>query len=162
MLMYFQNIGRGIITVLKSMAVAWRHLFTKSVTLQYPTERWIMPERSRARLFNKIEDCIGCGQCARVCTTNCIWIQTEKRGKDEPEVLTSGGVAIKLRTYVYDIDMAHCCYCGICTFSCPTHSLVMTPAYEYSVYDKSEFRYHFAKDKPMADKTSKANSIASV
>jgi NADH-quinone oxidoreductase subunit I len=162
MLMYFQNIWLGTITVLNSMAVAWRHLFTSSVTLQYPTVKWKMPERTRARLFNKIEDCIGCGQCARVCTTSCIQIQTEKRGKEEPEVFASNGTtAIKMRTYVYDIDMTHCCYCAICTFSCPTHCLAMTREYEYSVYDKSNHIYHFAKDKPMVDKASKANPIAS-
>jgi NADH-quinone oxidoreductase subunit I len=156
MLIYFQNIGMGIITVLKSMAVAWRHLFTPSVTLQYPTEKWTMPERSRARLLNKIEDCIGCGQCARICPTKCIAIQTEKRSKEEPEVFASDGTAIRLRTYVYDIDMTRCCYCALCTFQCPTHCLVMTSAYEYSAYDKKDHIYHFAKEKPLTNKATNA------
>jgi NADH-quinone oxidoreductase subunit I len=146
MLTYFKNIGLGIITVLNSMGVAWRHLFSPSVTLQYPTQRWKLPERARARLFNKMEDCIGCAQCARACPTNCIKIKTEKRGKDEPEKFSSNGTALKLRTYVYDIDMTLCCYCGICTFGCPTHCLVMTGEYEYSVYDKNDHIYKFAKE----------------
>jgi len=152
MFTYFRDIGLGITTVLKSMGVAWRHLFTPSVTLQYPTEKWTMPERSRARLLNIIEDCIGCGQCARVCPTECIRIQTEKRGKEEPEIVASNGTAIKLRTIVFDIDMTLCCYCALCTFACPTHCLVMTPAYEYSVYDKREHVYHFAKERSKIDK----------
>jgi NADH-quinone oxidoreductase subunit I len=155
MLAYFKNIGIGIITVLKSMGVAWRHFFTRSVTLQYPTVKWTMPERSRARLFNKIEDCIGCGQCTRVCPTHCISIQTEKRGKDEPEIFASNGTAIKLHTVVYDIDMTLCCYCALCTFSCPTQCLVMTGAYEYSAYDKKDHIYHFAKEKLLKDKAPK-------
>jgi NADH-quinone oxidoreductase subunit I len=149
MVTYFRNLWLGLITVLNSMGIAWGHLFTRSVTLQYPTERWTMPERSRARLFNKIDDCIGCGQCARSCPTACITIQTEKRGKDEPQVFASDGTAKKLRTVVFDIDMTLCCYCGLCTFTCPTHCLVMTGAYEYSVYDKCEHTYHFAKEKPL-------------
>jgi NADH-quinone oxidoreductase subunit I len=149
MLTYFKNLGLGLITVLNSMGVAWRHLFTPSVTLQYPTVKWPMPERSRARLFNKIEDCIGCGQCARACPTNCITVQTEKRGKDDPEMFASDGTVIKLRTCVFDIDMTLCCYCALCTFPCPTHCLVMTGEYEYSVYDKEEHIYHFAKDKAL-------------
>jgi NADH-quinone oxidoreductase subunit I len=159
MLTYFRNLGLGLMTVLNSMGVAWRHLFTRSVTLQYPTVKWTMPERSRMRLFNKIEDCIGCGQCARVCPTNCILIRTEKRGKDEPEVFASDGTAIRLRTCVYDIDMTLCCYCALCTFPCPTHCLVMTGEYEYSVYDKKDHIYHFAKDKPMTATVPKEQPI---
>jgi formate hydrogenlyase subunit 6/NADH:ubiquinone oxidoreductase subunit I len=157
---YFRDILLGTVTILKSMYVACKHFFTPSVTLQYPTERWTMPERTRARLLNKIEDCIGCGQCARVCPTDCIHIQTEKRGKKEPEIFASNGTAIKMRTYVYDIDMTLCCYCALCTFSCPTHCLIMTGEYEYSVYDKAEHIYHFAKDKPLTKKALEGPSTA--
>jgi len=157
MLNYFKDIGLGIITVLRSMWVAWKHLFTPAVTLQYPTEKWTMPERARARLFNKIEDCIGCGQCARVCPTKCITLKTEKRSKEEPEVFASDGTPIRMRTYLYDIDMALCCYCGLCTFACPTHSLKMTAAYEYSVYDLKDHIYHFAKEQPLVQGMAKQN-----
>jgi len=149
---YFTDIGMGIVTTAYSMWIAFKHLFVPAVTLQYPTVKWNLPERARARLFNKIEDCIGCGQCARVCPTDCIRIETEKRGKDEPPVFASDGTPIKLRTYVFDIDMTLCCYCGLCTFPCPTHCLTMTREYEYSVYDKKDHVYHFAVDKPLAGK----------
>jgi NADH-quinone oxidoreductase subunit I len=157
---YFRDIGLGTVTILKSMGVACKHFFTPSVTLQYPTEKWTMPERARGRLFNKIEDCIGCGQCARVCPTNCIHVQTEKRGKDEPEIFASNGTPIKMRTYEYDIDLALCCYCALCTFSCPTQCLVMTGEYEYSVYDKNDHIFHFAKDRPRLGKAPKEQSTA--
>ena len=150
MISYFKELGLGIWTVLTSMLVACRHLFTPSVTLQYPTEKWPMPERTRAKLFNKIEDCLGCGQCARVCPTGCITIKTEKRGKDEPEKFASNGTPIKMRTYVYDIDTSLCCYCGLCTFSCPTNCLTMTPDYENSAYSLDDLILHFAKEKPAA------------
>ena len=158
MLTYFRNLGLGLITVLNSMGVAWRHLFTPSVTLQYPTVKWTMPERSRSRLLNKIEDCIGCGQCARVCPTNCITVQTEKRGKDEPEVYASDGTVKKLRTIIFDIDMALCCYCGLCTFTCPTKCLIMTTEYEYAVYDVKDHIYHFAREKSLTPKTNEGQS----
>ena len=61
----------------------------------------------------------------------------------------SDGTVIKLRTVVYDIDMTLCCYCALCTFNCPTHCLVMTGEYEYSVYDKNEHIYHFAKERSL-------------
>ncbi|MBN2318194.1 MAG: NADH-quinone oxidoreductase subunit I [Acidobacteria bacterium] len=158
MLTYFRNIGQGILTIVNSMAVASRHLFKPSVTLQYPKEKWAMPERSRMRLHNKVEDCIGCGQCARTCPTDCILVKTEKRGKEEPPVFAADGTAKKLRTYVFDIDMALCCYCGLCTFACPTQCLVMTGDYEYSVYSIDEHIYHFAKEKPLIPAGSKEQS----
>ena len=149
MLTYFKNIGQGIATIVSSMAVAGQHLFKDSVTLQYPKEKWTLPERSRMRLNNKVEDCIGCQQCARACPTDCIVVKTEKRGKDEPPVFASDGTAKKLRTYLFDIDMALCCYCGICTLTCPTKCLTMTGDYEYSVYNIDEHIYHFAEEKPL-------------
>jgi formate hydrogenlyase subunit 6/NADH:ubiquinone oxidoreductase subunit I len=147
---YFRDIWRAIVTTLQSMWVTLPHFFrpNKGYTIQYPTQRWKMPERSRGRLFNKITDCLGDGQCARVCPTKCIFLKSEKRGKDEPEVYTTDGTPRKLRVYQYDIDMTLCCYCGLCTFSCPTNSLVMTEEYEYSAYDKSDLLYHFAEEKP--------------
>lgn len=149
MLGYFKDVWRSAITVLRSMWEALLHLFTPSVTMQYPAEKWVMPERSRGRLHNNIRDCIGCSACARACPTSCITLKTEKRSKDEPEVFASNGTPIKLRTYVYDIDMTLCCYCGLCTFACPTQCLAMTPAYEYAVYDKKDHIFHFAVDKPL-------------
>jgi NADH-quinone oxidoreductase subunit I len=151
MLTYFRNIGQGVMTIVNSMTVASRHLFKPSVTLQYPKERWTLPERSRMRLDNRIDDCIGCGQCARACPTDCIVVKTEKRSKDEPPVFASDGTAKKLRTYVFDIDMALCCYCGICTFTCPTKCLTMTGDYEYSVYNLDDHIYHFARERSAAE-----------
>lgn len=150
---YGRDIFQGVFTVLKGMGVTWNRLFKPGITLQYPVERWEMPERSRMRLFNKIEDCIGCGQCARACPVDCIFIDTEKREKDEPDLFASDGTAIKLRTTRFDIDMTLCCYCNLCTYPCPTHCLYMTDEYEYSAYDKSGLLYRFAVDKPRTEWT---------
>src|SRR6185295_2400478 len=37
------NVWEGFFTVLVGMRITWRHIFTKPVTLQYPSERWPLP-----------------------------------------------------------------------------------------------------------------------
>ena len=147
---YFKDIFESVWTILLGMKVTIKHFMGRNKTLQYPSEKWNLPERSRMRLFNKIEDCIGCGQCVRACPVDCIYMTTEKRGKDELPIYASDGTPIKLRVTQFDIDMSLCCYCNLCTYPCPTHCLLMTQEYEFAVYSKQEFLYRFAKDKPLA------------
>jgi ferredoxin len=87
---YFKDILESIWSVALGMIITFKHLFTRACTLQYPDERWTLPERSRMRLFNKIEDCIGCGQCVRACPVDCIYMTTEKRTKRPRSSLPMG------------------------------------------------------------------------
>src|SRR5213080_1433227 len=142
---YFKDIIESVWTVLLGMKITFKHLFTRACTLQYPDQRWTLPERSRMRLFNKIEDCIGCGQCVRACPVDCIYMTTEKRIKEEAPVFAADGTPIKLRVTQFDIDMSLCCYCNLCTYPCPTDCIYMTPEYEFASTDLTKHLYHFAK-----------------
>ena len=62
--------------------------------------------------------------------------------------LTSDGSKKKFRLPTFDIDMAKCCYCGLCTVVCPTECIIMTKAYDYSEYDRENFIYHFGNLSP--------------
>ena len=141
---YFKNIYESVSSIWVGMNITLKHLFTPAITLQYPEERWEMPERSRNQLFNNIDDCIGCDLCARACPVDCIYIETEKVGPDEDLGLTSKGTKKRLKLLRFDIDMALCCYCGLCTYPCPTECLIMTPNYESSVYDRTDLLYEYA------------------
>ena len=140
---YFTNIYQSMASIWVGMNITLKHMFTPAITLQYPDERWEMPERSRNQLFNDIDDCIGCDQCARACPVDCNYIETEKTTDDLG--LTSMGTKKRLKVLRFDIDMALCCYCGLCTYPCPTECLVMTPVYESSVYDRTDLLYVYAK-----------------
>jgi formate hydrogenlyase subunit 6/NADH:ubiquinone oxidoreductase subunit I len=48
----------------------------------------------------------------------------------------------------FDIDMAKCCYCNLCTIPCPTECLQMTPKYENSVYNRANLLYHYSTYAP--------------
>jgi NADH-quinone oxidoreductase subunit I len=145
MIQWLKDAWQGLYTVLVGMTITWRHLFTKSVTLQYPTVKWPLPPRTRMRLFMNYEDCIGCGQCVRACPVNCISLKTEKRAPDAKPIWASTGQPIKLDVTVFDIDMSLCCYCNLCTYPCPTFCLYMTPDYEFATTDLTQHLYRFAK-----------------
>ncbi|MBI2920088.1 MAG: 4Fe-4S dicluster domain-containing protein [Planctomycetes bacterium] len=143
----------GFSSVWDAMVVGLQGYVDKPVTLEYPDERDRLPERARMQLFNKIEDCIGCMQCATACPVDCIMIETIKAPKTEgmPEHhlgKTTDGRDKRLYLPVFDIDMAKCCYCNLCTFPCPTVCLTMTPRFENSTFNRNDLVYHFGKMPP--------------
>jgi NADH-quinone oxidoreductase subunit I len=129
------------------MRLTWRHLFMPSVTLQYPDERWELPPNSRMQLFVNMDDCIGCVQCERACPVQCISIDTIKALPDEVKE-TSTGHKIRFHVTKFDIDMAKCCYCNLCTIPCPTECIYMTPSFEDAAPDRFDLIYHFSQIPP--------------
>ncbi|MDM7916152.1 MAG: NADH-quinone oxidoreductase subunit I, partial [Candidatus Eisenbacteria bacterium] len=130
---YVSDIYQSLKTALVGMSVTGREAFKKPVTLEYPDERWQLPERYRGILHNRQEDCIGCLACARACPVKCIHIEIVKREKDEYGV-TSDGTKITQWIPRFDIDMSLCMLCGLCTEPCPTECLTTTKEYELAVH----------------------------
>jgi NADH-quinone oxidoreductase chain I len=157
---YFRNISESIVTVLIGMGITWRHLFTRAVTIQYPDVKLKLPERARNRLYVNMDDCIGCDQCAMACPVNCIAIETIKSTPDVDLGLTSVGTKKRLYVPRFDIDIAKCCYCGLCVYPCPTECIKMTDVYEFSEYDRQNLVYRFATMSPADVDTAKAKLAA--
>ncbi|MBP1648901.1 MAG: dehydrogenase subunit [Bacteroidetes bacterium] len=157
---YFKNIWDGVLTVLIGMKVTWRHLFTPAVTIQYPDVRLQLPDRARNRLYVNMDDCIGCDQCAMACPVDCITIETVKSTPDVDLGLTSVGTKKRLYVPRFDIDIAKCCYCGLCVPPCPTECIKMTDVYEFSEYDRQSLIYNFAVMTPDAVAEAKAKLAA--
>lgn len=148
MLTYFRDIWDGVVTVLIGMSVTWRHLFTPAVTIQYPDVKLKLPERARNRLYVNMDDCIGCDQCAMACPVDCITIETVKSTPDIDLGLTSVGTKKRLYVPLFDIDIAKCCYCGLCVYPCPTECIKMTDVYEFSEFERENLIYRFATMTP--------------
>lgn len=142
---YFKNIKDAVVTTGVGFGVTFKHLFTRSITLQYPSEKWDLPERSRMRLHMDWQDCIGCFKCARACPVDCIHITTTKVPKDFDLGETSNGSPKRLLVEQFDIDMSECMYCALCVPPCPEECLYMTREYEFSVYDRNELVYDFVR-----------------
>lgn len=141
---YLKNTWLGIWTVLVGMKITFKHLFTPSVTIQYPDVKVALPERVRNRLYVNMDDCIGCDQCARACPVECIEIETVKSLPTEDLGKTSNGKKKALWVTKFNIDIAKCCYCQLCVFPCPTECIYMTDAYEFSEFDRNDLVYKFA------------------
>ncbi|MBI1803845.1 MAG: NADH-quinone oxidoreductase subunit I [Ignavibacteriae bacterium] len=141
---YFRDIFQGIWSVLIGMKVTFLHLFTPAVTIQYPDVKLKLPERARNRLYVNMDDCIGCFQCDIACPVDCFAIETAKALPTEDLGTTSTGQKKKLWVTKFDIDIAKCCYCGLCVYPCPTECIKMTDVYEFSEFDRHQLIYNYA------------------
>ncbi|MDI6401968.1 NADH-quinone oxidoreductase subunit I [Balneolaceae bacterium ANBcel3] len=135
-------------TIFNGMGITFRHLFKRSVTVQYPEVRDVLPERVRLKLHVNIDDCIGCRLCERACPVECITIGTIKSTDDDDLGETSTGHKKRLWVNQFDIDMAKCCYCELCVHPCPTDCITMVEDYEYSVYDRQDLLFGFSDMTP--------------
>lgn len=141
---YLKNTWEALWTVFVGMKITLKHLFVPSVTIQYPEVKIQLPDRARNRLFVNIDDCIGCDQCARACPVSCISIETVKGMPTEDLGKTSNGKKKALWVTKFDIDIAKCCFCSLCTYPCPTECIKMTDVYEFSEYERSNLLYQFS------------------
>jgi NADH-quinone oxidoreductase chain I len=112
------------IEILKGMALTLRRLFSHAVTIQYPKERRpIAPgfrgQHALAKDSEGKAKCVGCGLCATICPSQCIYVSREK------------GQVTK-----YEIEVLRCIYCGFCVEACPYGAIVLTENYEYSDYSR--------------------------
>ena len=130
-------------SVVKGLIITMTHLFRPKVTLQYPDERWDLPENYRGVPSLPIDPktgtdrCIACGACARICPEQIIAI-TSETGEDK-----------KRKLLEFKIDASRCMWCGLCVEVCPTDALVMSKEYELAtdsregmVYDKDAMHKH--------------------
>ncbi len=145
---YFKDIFQSIWTILIGMKITMGHLFVPAVTIQYPDVKVKLPERARNRLYVNMDDCIGCLQCEMACPVNCIGIETVKSLPTDNLGTTSSGQKKKLWVTKFDIDIAKCCYCGLCVYPCPTECIKMTEVYEFSEFDRNNLIYNFVTMTP--------------
>ena len=137
---YLNDIVEAVVTTAKGMRITARYGVDPKaeVTLQYPEERWKIPQGYRGFLHNDIKTCTACNMCVKVCPIDCISLESV-RGADKKMVLCS-----------YDINIGRCMYCGLCVEVCPVNSLLHTPGYEMASVARGELILHFiaAEDAP--------------
>src|SRR3989304_4866081 len=147
---YLNDIVEAVVTTAKGMRITARYGVDpkEEVTLQYPEERWEIPQGYRGFLHNDILKCTACTMCVKVCPVDCISLESV-RGADKKMVLAS-----------YDINIGRCMYCGLCVEVCPPKSLKHTAGYEMASTSRGELILHFIKEDAAAVKARGAGQAA--
>ncbi len=115
------------IGIAKGMALTFKHLFRRPITVQYPEQRLTPSRRFRGNeLVLDLGRCTGCGACVRACPLNIIHLET-RRGPEK-------GLIVER----FDVEAGRCMYCGLCVESCPVGCLFMGRSYERATYRLEE------------------------
>lgn len=128
--------------ILNSMVIAYRNLFRPVITMQYPHEKWELPERSRWSVVQKRNDdgshrCTGCLACQKACPDFIIDIQLSQN---------ENGKHIDHWRY----ELGACMMCGLCVEACPFDSIEMSHEYELARTDPSALVYDLLTDVDVA------------
>lgn len=97
---------------------------TGLVTMQYPEQKWSMPENYRgAPVLVKDEEgrekCVSCQLCEFVCPPRAIRITPGKIDASGPHS------HVEKAPKAFEIDMVRCIYCGLCAEVCPEEAIFL-------------------------------------
>jgi NADH-quinone oxidoreductase subunit I/NAD(P)H-quinone oxidoreductase subunit I len=123
---YFLNIKKSFMSIFEGMAVTLSYLARKPITIQYPDRipksvPEMLPPSYRGVLEVDLKICTGCLACMKRCPIDVIKIETFRDVDAKKNYMTR-----------FDIDIAKCMFCGLCTEVCPTGSIRHSTEFEAS------------------------------
>jgi len=131
--------------ILGGFKVTLRHFFKKKVTMQYPEEKWVVPEGYRGAPY-LVKDqeghtkCVSCQLCEFVCPPKAIKIIPP--GPAGP--LADRPNAEKMPKE-FEIDMLRCIFCGFCQEVCPEEAIFLQKDYSLTGTSRAEMIYNKEK-----------------
>ena len=126
--------------ILGGLKVTISHFFRKKVTMQYPEEKWVVPEGYRGAPYlvknpeGRIK-CVSCQLCEFVCPPKAIRI-TPPGPAGSPD---AGN--IEKAPQAFEIDMLRCIFCGYCQEVCPEEAIFLMQDYSLTGTSRQEMIY---------------------
>jgi len=131
--------------ILGGLNVTLRHFFRKKVTMQYPEEKWVVPEGYRGAPY-LVKDqegntkCVSCQLCEFVCPPKAIRIIPP--GPDGPPADRPNAEKIPKE---FEINMLRCIFCGYCQEVCPEEAIFLMKDYSLTGTTREEMIYNKEK-----------------
>lgn len=122
-------------SLVKGLAVTLRTMFRPAVTVQYPDEKLVLPERWRGVLSLEVSKCLVCMACVRACPARALSIKYTV-GPDK-----------KRRIDAFPWLDEACAHCDMCVNACPTGALAFYHDYEIASFSRDELFVDLAKAK---------------
>jgi NADH-quinone oxidoreductase subunit I len=125
--------------VIRGLALTFRHLFRRKVTLRYPEEKHPLPDGYRG-LPALVRDqtgrtkCVACYLCEWICPPKAIRIKAR-------EIETH----VEKGPEEFEIDFLRCIMCGYCEEVCPEQAIFLTGHYELLGTSRAEMVYDMEK-----------------
>ena len=127
------------------LKVTLRHFFSKKVTMQYPEEKWVVPEGYRgAPYLVRDQDgntkCVSCQLCEFVCPPKAIKIippGPDSAPDDRPNA--------EKMPREFEINMLRCIFCGFCQEVCPEEAIFLMKDYSLTGSSREEMIYNKEK-----------------
>jgi NADH-quinone oxidoreductase subunit I len=135
--------------ILRSMQLAFRNFMRKPITVQYPHEKLVLPERARWAVAQRFDEdgnhrCTACLACERACPDYVIKIDVTT-GEDRSKHIDR-----------WHYEEAACMMCGLCVEACTFDAIYMSHDYELARINFADLEIDLLLDTPAAKPKKKA------
>ena len=117
----------------------------KGVTMEYPEQKWVVPEGYRGAPY-LVKDqegatkCVSCQLCEFVCPPKAIRITPPG-----PDGLKADRTNAEKMPQEFEINMLRCIFCGLCQEVCPEEAIFLQKDYSLTGESRAEMIYNKEK-----------------